>query len=354
MASEMREAIDDALRRILESECTPALVRTVERGGSAESLWTTLEDSGFFDGLVPEHAGGAGLAVADILPVLFLSGEFAVPAPLAETVLARAVLAQAGTDVPNGGLTLTIGEREADGGIRSLQVHHFGTSTHALVGCGEEFVLLPVHGALREPTGSPLETAVAWSSATAAAAPSTRPTISPRHIAAYVHAGQLAGALMKIFRMALSYANERKQFGRPIGTFQAVQHQLSLAAEHIFAARMAVELAAGDGALPDPLSCAVAKARTSEAAAAVTAIVHAVHGAIGFTEEYDLQLYTRRIASWRMAAGSERFWQREVGKALINRSDIRTLDFIREIGSTGSGPLPPPLTSKEQEGIGYA
>jgi acyl-CoA dehydrogenase len=81
---------------------------------------------------------------------------------------------------------------------------------------------------------------------------------------------------------------------------------------------------------PEPV--AVAKARTSEAAQKVASMAHAIHGAIGFTEEYDLQLYTRRLYSWRRAAGSEGYWHEILGRALVARQD-RTLNLLRELSN---------------------
>jgi acyl-CoA dehydrogenase len=126
------------------------------------------------------------------------------------------------------------------------------------------------------------------------------------------------------------YANERSQFGRPIGKFQAVQQQISQMAELVAAARMAAQLgASAPSHVPDPLLAAVAKARTSEAVVPVAAIAHAVHGAIGITEEYDLQLYTRRLHEWRAAFGSETYWNLRIGEALL-REATPSLVFIRE------------------------
>jgi len=88
--------------------------------------------------------------------------------------------------------------------------------------------------------------------------------------------------------------------------------------------------------VPDPLLAAVAKARTSEAAVKVAAIAHAVHGAIGITEEHDLQLYTRRMHEWRRAFGSESYWNRKIGEALRRDERGTTLSFIRERLSPGA------------------
>jgi len=150
-----------------------------------------------------------------------------------------------------------------------------------------------------------------------------------RTLQACLTAAQLAGALMEVFHRTLQYANERHQFGRPIGKFQAIQHQLAVMSEHVFAARMAAQLgAAGQGVWPDRLRVAVAKARCSQAALAVAEAGHAIHGAIGFAEEYDLQLFTRRLHAWRQAAGSESYWHAVAGNVLADERRS-TLDLLR-------------------------
>lgn len=82
-------------------------------------------------------------------------------------------------------------------------------------------------------------------------------------------------------------------------------------------------------------SCAASAAaawppRCSEAALAVAELAHAIHGAIGFTEEYDLQLFTRRLHAWRQTAGSESYWHDVAGQALLAHTGL-TLDLVRGI-----------------------
>jgi acyl-CoA dehydrogenase len=92
----MDDLLTHALRQLLQDQCTPQLVRAIEAGQSAADLWTRIDESGFADALVPEAAGGAGLALSEVFPVLELCGSFAVPVPLAHTMLARPLLALAG------------------------------------------------------------------------------------------------------------------------------------------------------------------------------------------------------------------------------------------------------------------
>jgi alkylation response protein AidB-like acyl-CoA dehydrogenase len=156
------------------------------------------------------------------------------------------------------------------------------------------------------------------------------PFADARAVGALACAVQMAGAMRAVLDRSVSYANARKQFGKPIGKFQAIQHQLSVLACEVHASHMAAQMGcASESAMPHPLLVAIAKARCSEAAAHVAAIAHAVHGAIGITEEYDLQLYTRRLHEWRLAYGSQSYWNQEVGRRLVDGSSDLLL-FLRE------------------------
>ena len=92
----MDDLFSDAVRQVLAAQVCPAVVRQIEAGGTPAGLWQHIEAAGFADALVPEAQGGAALSLAEVYPVLELCGEYAVPVPLAETLLARAVLASAG------------------------------------------------------------------------------------------------------------------------------------------------------------------------------------------------------------------------------------------------------------------
>jgi acyl-CoA dehydrogenase len=133
----------------------------------------------------------------------------------------------------------------------------------------------------------------------------------------------LAGAARGALAAAVRYAGERVQFGRPIGRFQAVQQQLALAAGEVAAASAAASAAArvaadaGFAAPSTRLAVAAAKSRTGEAAGAVARIAHQVHGAIGFTREHDLRLWTTRLWAWREEDGSDAEWNRELGRTVL-------------------------------------
>jgi acyl-CoA dehydrogenase len=177
-----------------------------------------------------------------------------------------------------------------------------------------------VHGSLRAD--------LRWPSLPAAAIAGTARVAWPEASAA-ISAALIAGALARVLHLTVAFANDRVQFGKSIGKFQAIQHQLAVMAEHVVAAHMAAEIGcAGAGPLPEPLRAALAKARTSEAAALAAPMAHAVHGAIGITAELDLQLYTRRLHEGRADYGAEAHWNRVVGRALLEAGGS-ALDFMR-------------------------
>jgi acyl-CoA dehydrogenase len=139
---------------------------------------------------------------------------------------------------------------------------------------------------------------------------------------ALARAGQIAGALESVLEQTVQYANDRTQFGKPIGKFQAIQQELARMAGEVAAAGAAVEAAsrAADKRGNDAgFEIAVAKIRASEAASIVAGITHQTHGAIGFTYEHRLHFATRRLWSWRAEFGSETYWAEALGRDLAGK-----------------------------------
>ena len=341
MTTNNNDMFADAARDVLADQCTPQVVRAIEEGGrtaeATTALWEQLEATGLADALLSEDAGGAGLGLGQVFGVLEQCGAHALPLPLGETMVARALLAQAGVARPAGSIALARGEHLANGGLRCALVRSGQVAQSVLVQAGDEWRLLGTEGAQASPQALALDAALAWSATQVQAAPvvAVDAALEVRTLQAAVVAAQMAGALKAVFDRTLQYANERQQFGRPIGKFQAIQHQLAVMSEHVFAARMAAQLGCsaghdGMGVVPDRLRVATAKARCSEAALVVSELAHAIHGAIGFTEEYDLQLFTRRLHAWRQTAGSEAYWYGVAGEALLHHQGM-TLDIVRRI-----------------------
>src|SRR6185369_7156324 len=98
--SETRDLIREAAERLFEKHCGADTMRRADAGEFPEALWRALAESGYAAALLPESAGGAGLEVSDALAILISAGRHAVPAPLAETMLAGWLLASAGLRMP--------------------------------------------------------------------------------------------------------------------------------------------------------------------------------------------------------------------------------------------------------------
>jgi acyl-CoA dehydrogenase len=178
----------------------------------------------------------------------------------------------------------------------------------------------------------PRDTLVFDNAPVVAAAPAAgMPADVIRLYGAMARAAQMAGALDSILEQGVRYATERKQFGRPIGNFQALQHYLAVVAGHVAASGIAAEQAfrAADrqltamgrqGSEADArFAIAAAKVRVGEAAGVSAGLVHQVHGAIGFTYEHSLHFATRRLWSWRAEFGSESVWAIELGRRVAAR-----------------------------------
>lgn len=321
----------EAIEKILEDRCSSAVIRAIERGRGAPSvLWDSLADAGFLELLTPEEQGGAGLRLADLFPVLATLGRHAMPLPIAQSIAARALLAPH-AEAPTGMLALAPACQRIRQRIVCPLTPFGMVADHVLVDDGGNLLMLSCAGADRTPTGVPrsLTATLSWPTDTEAVTIVGQGS-GVQAFAAAIHAGLISGALTRVFEMTLQYANERSQFGKSIGKFQAIQHQISVMAEHVAAASMAAEAAfQANSTLPPLLPSAMAKARAGEAAVLVASIAHAVHGAIGVTEEYDLQLLTRRLHEWRMAHGSEDYWNAVVGR-LVLASPLPTItDFVR-------------------------
>lgn len=324
----------EAIESILAERCTPAVVRAIEAGASAQDLAAAIADAGFHELLTSEDQGGGGAGWREFFDVVALCGAYAVPLPLAQTLAARAIVFDP-RQLPAGLITFAPSlARGHDGSLHALHVPAGRTASHVIAADGDTLVLLSVSDAHQLPSGvhGRLAASLRWKAGAGKPLAGTVGAEQFQALGALLHAGLLAGAAKRAFDLTMVYANERTQFGKPIGKFQAIQHQLSVMAEHVAAGRMAAEAAfAAPGELPSVFACSVAKARTSEAAQLVASIAHAVHGAIGVTEEYDLQLYTRRLHEWRMAHGSEAHWHRLLGRLFIDSKQPLAADFVRSL-----------------------
>ena len=322
------EAIDD----ILKDQCTPTVVRAIQAGESPAALWDAIASAGFLELLSAEADGGAGLSLVELFPVLQCFGRYTVPVPVAQTIAARALVGSQ-LVLPSGMVTLAqTFHRDASGAI-SCELTPYGIlADYVLARDGDGLLLLPCAAGKRVGTGvqNCLTATLTWPDDSGSTRALQGGAMLPAFAAA-LHAALLSGAMSRVFEMTLQYCNDRVQFGKSLGKFQAVQHQLSVMAEHTAAASIAAE-AAFQGAknTPSLLTAAMAKSRTSEAAVLVASVAHALHGAIGVTEEYDLQLLTRSLHEWRTAHGSEAYWNTVIGQQVL-ASEMSLSDFVQSV-----------------------
>ena len=352
MTALMSDSIDniilDTATRIFQDLCEPATVNDAEKGVWPKALWDALEESGLPLAWVPEDLGGAGAAMADGFAVLRAAGRFAVPAPLAETLMAGWLLARARIGVPAG--PMTIAPVHADGHIalgadgrlggRARRVPFARNAGHiaVLAHRGNERMV-----ALLSTKGLPIsqDKSLAGEPRDAVSFDGVIPeTIKPTDVdedmiqrfGAAVRLQQMAGALEKILDQSVQWALDREQFGRPIAKFQAVQHNLATLAGEVAAAGAAADLAAEACAGEEIgiAEVAVAKVRAGEAAGAGAAIAHQVHGAMGFTYEHSLHHATRRLWAWREEFGNEAVWARRLGRMVAAQGADQLWPFITQ------------------------
>lgn len=335
----------EPFERLLVDIASAGHIRSIEAGESADGLWERLEESGFLDAMVGEDQGGAGLSLAEAGPLLRASGRHVLPAPFAETLLARALLAAAGSARPAGPVVL-VTPGQASGGYRRGAVPCARDAKHALVDLGTQVVLSPLSAACVTSTGvhGSLAADLTWRSVPEGTPVPGLNGGSLRGVAAVAHAAQIAGAADRLLELTVRHAGERKQFGKPVAAFQAVQQQLAIMAEQTVLARIAAEIGCARGLPPPPEAAATAKQVTGAAATVICAIAHGVHGAIGISEEYDLQLYVRRLYEWRLAEGSETYWAGRLGARRLASDVPGSVDFVREMfGGARNDAAPPSL-----------
>ncbi|MFB0874293.1 MULTISPECIES: acyl-CoA dehydrogenase family protein [unclassified Sphingobium] len=304
MSDDMISMLTDQAGRLFGDLIDRDLLAGAEAGKAPAALADAVEAFGLADALtVPAEDGG--LSFADAGTLFALLGYHAVPLPIGETMLARMLLARTGINAPDGDIAL---------GDRS--VGSTSAAAHVLLREAGQLLLLPA--ATQEV--SSISRAPRWAidanvePVANAAWPADMPDALT--LGAMLRASQIAGGVARALQMTIDYANERKQFGKPIGRFQAIQQQLAALAAEAAAARSAADAAwaALDGGSLG-LMAAVAKIRAGQAARLACAIAHQVHGAIGVTDEHMLHYITRRLWEWRTDFGTDAHWATLLGRA---------------------------------------
>jgi len=343
--------IVDTATRIFQDLCDAATINGAEKGEWPQALWDALEESGLPLAWVSDALGGAGADIADGFAVLRVAGRFAAPVPIAETLLAGWLLAQAGIAAPAGPMTIAPVHEDGDirigadgrlsGRARHVPFARMAKHIAALARRGADPVvaLVAAEGLVVKPgtglSGEPRDEVSFDGASAVQTAPA--PGLSPAGlalIAAAARTQQIAGALERVLDQSVQFSLDRVQFGRPIAKFQAVQHNLAALAGEVAAAGAAAdgaaEAIAAHGIAGDVAESqvAIAKVRAGEAAGNGAAIAHQVHGAMGFTYEHSLHHSTRRLWEWREEFGNEALWAERLGRMVAARGADELWPFV--------------------------
>ncbi len=341
MTTESDNIVAATAARIFADLADPQTINKARDGAWKDKLWQALADAGLTLAWVPEKMGGAGGSLGDGFAIVAAAGRYALPVPLAETLLAGWLLAQAGIESPVGAMTVAL-VRPRDRVVLNTDGTLSGTvrgipfakdakyiAVFASAGKGTTVALVKTADCRTSPgqnlAGDGSDTVTFERAKPVVSAPAPFGVSALMLMGATVRSLQIAGALETVLAMSVAYANERVAFERKIGKFQAVQQNLArLAGETaaaLAAAGSAADTIAEGGILDDAvmLEAASAKIRAGEAAAEGAAIAHQVFGAIGFTNEHVLHRFTLRLLAWRDDFGSESHWAATLGAMVAAR-----------------------------------
>ncbi|MFN2538005.1 MAG: acyl-CoA dehydrogenase family protein [Mycobacteriales bacterium] len=281
-------ALRDGLREVLTSDCTPATIRAAWDGDPCEQLWKDLGSFGVPGLLVPEASSGLGLDELAFVAAMEECGWHGVPGPLVETLVC-----------------LPLVPLPLDGSARVTVLAASGGTPYAAV---STHVLDPA-GTLHEVTASSVVETVDRSRQLATFEAATREVdLTEEELARFERRGALGTAafLLGLARrqldLTVAYVKERRQFGVPIGSFQAIKHPLAdavVGTEFAWPAVLRAAQSVIDGEDDVDLHVSTAKALASDAAYRMSRVCLQAHGAMGYTVEYDLHLFAKR--TWAMA-----------------------------------------------------
>ena len=373
LPSEEEQMLKNVAREFLEAEVSTSLVREMELDGLGypPALWKQMADLGWLGMSLPEQYGGQGLPLVYLGLIMEEIGRVMAPVPLHSTMVAALTVDSDGTDqqkqdilpaVADGKMVLTwaVHERDArlipeamnleakadgDGWILNgtkMFVDNFVVAQRCLVACRTSPASDANQGIslfLVDPNGTGVnQTALV----TLAKDKQSRVDFKDHRIESAALVGeidqgwpiietmldrgtallccQMVGAARKDSEMAIEYAKNRVAFGRPIGSFQSVQHMLADMLLHVDGGEMLTFEALWklDQGLPASVEVSQAKAFCNEKCESVVRTSQVIHGGIGFMMEFDLHLWFRRVTAWTMRMGTTYDHRAKIASALLD------------------------------------
>ncbi len=299
--SEEREMLRATVAALVEKHAGPEAVRAAieSEKGYDEKLWQMLcEQVGAAALVVPEELGGAGGELGDAAVVLEELAKNLVPTPLLGTTLAELALLAVGEEEPLEGL--------AEGTSIGTVVFDAG---YVINGDVADVVIAAQDGQLSRWTDNTVTPATAMDPTRRLAAVSPGSTAALgadpglADTAAILMAVEQVAAASRCLDLTVAYSKDRVQFGRPIGSFQALKHRMSDLYVKVSAARSIVNDAIAD---PTPTNASLARYMATEAFNAVAGEAIQMHGGIAITWESDIQFYFKRAHGSAQLLGSSR------------------------------------------------
>lgn len=339
MSTAETELLRASLQQLLQTHDDPSDLRAGE-GHWMSKAWSDLAEMGIPWLGIDEALGGSGGAASEAALAVRLLAAHGVTVPVGEmALLAGWALTRAHLDIAlDQPITAAVGPgacglsavRDGDDILVTGEAHGVPWAadcefivTAVSVG-GEDHVLaVPVAAVRVEPghdiagerrdtvtiDGLPIPASAAGPLSGAVALLAAR--------AAAIRAVAIAGAADKVLALTTEHARTRRQFGKPIGQFQAVGHMVAELAGATAATQAAAVLAVSALETDDERLAAAAKVVASESAGRIVALAHQVHGAIGLTREHPLHLHTRHLLAWRDEYGSDDYWAAAIGAATV-------------------------------------
>ena len=365
--------LKNVAREFLEAEVSTALVREMELDGLGypPALWKKMADLGWLGMSLPEQYGGQGLPLVYLGLIIEEMGRVMAPVPMHSTMVAALTIESDGSDqqkqdilpaVADGKMVLTwaVHERDArlipeamnleakadgDGWILNgtkMFVDNFIVAERCLVACRTSPASDANQGVslfLVDPNGTGVnQTALV----TLAKDKQSRVDFKDHLVESAALVGevdqgwpiieamldrgtallccQMVGAARKDSEMAIEYAKNRVAFGRPIGSFQSVQHMLADMLLHVDGGEMLTfeALWKMDQGLPASVEVSQAKAFCNEKCESVVRTSQVIHGGIGFMMEFDLHLWFRRVTAWSLRMGTTYDHRAKIASALLD------------------------------------
>ena len=319
--------VKDSVSAFFADQVSREVLEAAERTGWHSPLWEMCSELGLGSLLIPENLGGVGGDWDDLFEIVHAIGRFTVPLPVAQDIVARSLLANTEIDAPDDpGVLITGSDLTKVPWGRQL-----GWGLHQED--NDKLVFLrwdckkTIHA--ENMAGEPMDDISSGILERTELAGNKLPEKGLAYVGALLNAGFIAGASLSALEKSSRYTNERQQFGRSLSKFQSVQHTIARMAEAVASIEAITRLAfhrmnsvewAESAADDARLTIAAAKYRASLCADTVCALAHQLHGAMGFTYEYDLHFLTRRLWGWRADCGGADYWSIQLGELALDHS----------------------------------